>query len=233
MAALPKLAAGLVASAAAYLVCRACSRRPRRAALGIRVVCISDTHGKHRDMTIPPGDVLIHGGDSTHFGKKSDIVDLNAWLAELPHAYKIVIDGNHEANADWKHQTSNLLQNATFLRNGATQLHIVKDGVHRTVKIFGCKFSWPVTAGSISPYYLPEDADIVVNHVPPKGRNDGGEGCALFSQAIEQVPRLRLVVGGHVHSAHGRSESGGVVYVNAANCRDGYSIGWDPVVVDI
>eukprot|EP00121_Abeoforma_whisleri_P005330 Awhi_evm1s4827 len=28
---------------------------------GLRVVCISDTHGCHRSLEMPPGDILIHG----------------------------------------------------------------------------------------------------------------------------------------------------------------------------
>ncbi len=36
---------------------------------GIRVVCISDTHNQHQKLTIPDGDILIHGGDFTNFGR--------------------------------------------------------------------------------------------------------------------------------------------------------------------
>ena len=42
-------------------------RRERRI---VRVVCISDTHGKHRGCSaVPNGDVLIHGGDFTNTGE--------------------------------------------------------------------------------------------------------------------------------------------------------------------
>ena len=37
-------------------------RRPERSALGVKVVMISDTHGSHRKLTVPDGDVLIHAG---------------------------------------------------------------------------------------------------------------------------------------------------------------------------
>ena len=61
--------------------------------LGIRVVCISDTHGRHRDCKIPDGDVLVHAGDFTRYGKRSDAEDFNKWLGELPHKHKIVVNG--------------------------------------------------------------------------------------------------------------------------------------------
>ena len=31
----------------------------------LRIVCISDTHGKTKDMVLPSGDVLVHAGDFT------------------------------------------------------------------------------------------------------------------------------------------------------------------------
>ena len=34
----------------------------------LRIVCISDTHGKHRNLVVPDGDVLVHAGDITSKG---------------------------------------------------------------------------------------------------------------------------------------------------------------------
>jgi predicted phosphodiesterase len=31
----------------------------------MRIVLISDTHGLHRQLEVPPGDLLIHAGDFT------------------------------------------------------------------------------------------------------------------------------------------------------------------------
>ena len=62
----------------------------------IRFVCISDTHGQHRKMTIPNGDVLLHAGDITNVGEPAQFEDFVKWLSELPHPEKIVIAGNHD-----------------------------------------------------------------------------------------------------------------------------------------
>ena len=62
----------------------------------LRIVCISDTHGMHRMLLVPPGDVLIHAGDITMRGEEDKIKDFDAWLGELPHKHKIVICGNHD-----------------------------------------------------------------------------------------------------------------------------------------
>jgi len=62
----------------------------------ITVVLLSDTHGRHRDVDVPDGDLLIHAGDFTFFGNRDDAVDFNDWLGGLPHPHKVVVAGNHD-----------------------------------------------------------------------------------------------------------------------------------------
>lgn len=52
--------------------------------MGLRVVCILDTHELHRELAVPPGDLLIHAGDFTFFGRGTRaIVGFNDWLGGL------------------------------------------------------------------------------------------------------------------------------------------------------
>ena len=114
----------------AMMMCRAIIDRltaaPPPPPLGLRVVLISDTHGCHRQLTIPDGDVLIHGGDFTRSGLLEDAEDFNKWLGELGSTHqfqhKIVINGNHESTASWKGRMAELLSNATFLREEAVEI---------------------------------------------------------------------------------------------------------------
>ena len=63
----------------------------------LRFVCISDTHCKHHGLgELPPGDVLVHTGDFTQFGRLHEIEAFCTWLAAQPHQRKILIAGNHE-----------------------------------------------------------------------------------------------------------------------------------------
>lgn len=39
----------------------------------LRCVCISDTHGLHRGVAVPNGDLLIHCGDFTDTGMPSQV----------------------------------------------------------------------------------------------------------------------------------------------------------------
>ena len=198
---------------------------------GVRVVLISDTHGCHRQLRIPVGDVLIHGGDFTRMGREEDAVDFNNWLGELPHAHKIVVDGNHEHNAPWKARTAAMLSNATFLRDAAVTLP-------NGLRVHGTGFCWPMK--SRNPTYeavADGSADVLVCHGPVAGYADGGSGCAELLRLVRRL-RPRLVVSGHIHASHavveGRGGESGTTFVNAANAHRGHAhMGWEPVVVDL
>ncbi|KAI0048207.1 Metallo-dependent phosphatase [Auriscalpium vulgare] len=72
-----------------------------------RFVCISDTHSRC-DFPIPPGDVLLHGGDLSSWGSLSQLQTTMRWLEELPHPSKIIIAGNHDLCLDrnWLEKSS-------------------------------------------------------------------------------------------------------------------------------
>mmetsp|Transcript_27169 Transcript_27169/g.47418 ORF Transcript_27169/g.47418 Transcript_27169/m.47418 type:complete len:145 (+) Transcript_27169:505-939(+) len=109
-------------------------------------------------------------------------------------------------------------------------------GPQRTLKIHGTNFFWPMTTPN--PYYgaIADDVDVLLCHGPCYGFCDNSTGCRTMLQHVERV-RPRLVVSGHIHSAHGVMEgtgrTSGTTFINAANAKEGYSMGWDAVVVDI
>lgn len=197
---------------------------------GLRCVLVSDTHGCHRQLTIPDGDVLIHAGDFTRMGHEEDAVDFNAWLGELPHAHKIVINGNHEYNAAWKGRAAEMVSNATFLKDAA----VVLPGGCR---VHGTDFAWPMKSRNPN-YEAVGAADVLVCHSPVDGYADGGKGCAELLRLAKRL-RPRLVVSGHIHFAHARVEGRGTqlrgtCFVNAANAGKSHTqMAWEPVVVDI
>ncbi|KAK1220512.1 hypothetical protein PQX77_016722 [Marasmius sp. AFHP31] len=59
-----------------------------------RFVCISDTHS--HTFPVPPGDVLLHGGDLTNTGTVKNFETTMEWLYSMPHKVKVVIAGNHD-----------------------------------------------------------------------------------------------------------------------------------------
>jgi calcineurin-like phosphoesterase family protein len=193
----------------------------------LKIVIISDTHGDHRAINVPDGDVLIHGGDFTCYGKIEHAHDFNEWLGTLPHRHKVVINGNHESNAPWKNQTKDILTNAHFLRQEAIIIYR-NDG--SPIKIYGTEFCWHDAIDS--------DTAILVAHSPVDGFVDGGNGCPTLKQrCMELKSSLKLVIGGHIHSAHGHcwgsKGCAGIQFVNASICGAGRCAEYEPIITFI
>ncbi|KAH7492255.1 Metallophosphoesterase domain-containing protein 1 [Phytophthora ramorum] len=211
----------------------------------LRVVCISDTHAKHRNLrNVPEGDVLLHCGDFTNRGTHNEVRDFNNWLGALPHKHKVVIAGNHDVCMDaveydqhwdkaFRHTEYNdpsasraLLTNCTYLENRS----VVIDGV----KIYGSPMTPPIPgrAGAFNVARgfadlqhwskVPADVDVLVTHGPPHGILDATfTGLHVGSEALlkETMSRIRprFHVFGHIHEAYGTSRVGKTVFVNAAS----------------
>ncbi|GET93344.1 hypothetical protein, conserved [Leishmania tarentolae] len=70
----------------------------------LRLVIISDTHERHREMSVPNGDVLVHCGDiqeGLNFVRdvKAMLTDFATWFTDSslhPHPVKLIIAGNHD-----------------------------------------------------------------------------------------------------------------------------------------
>lgn len=79
----------------------------------MKVVLISDTHGRHKHLTskglgpiLPDGDLLIHAGDLTAVGHKGEVESFAKWaIQQAPnYTYGIVfIAGNHDKSFDPKY----------------------------------------------------------------------------------------------------------------------------------
>jgi hypothetical protein len=54
-----------------------------------RFVCISDTHSE--DFIVPEGDILLHAGDLTSFGRVVELQTTMSWLCQLPHPVKMCL----------------------------------------------------------------------------------------------------------------------------------------------
>jgi predicted phosphodiesterase len=211
-------------------------KEPRKT---VRIVCISDTHTHHAEIRLPPGDVLVHAGDFTRFGALEHAEEFDRWLGEQPFAHRLVVSGNHEQNADWFKSGHPVLRNATVLRDESVQV--------AGLSFYGCDFAWPsrFLSGPGSRYHaIPTGTDVLIVHGPAHGYLDhvgqreghAGAGCPDLRYEVARA-KPRLLVCGHIHSAHGvqqgTDEHSATCFVNAAMCRDGYHVGWNPIVVTV
>jgi Icc-related predicted phosphoesterase len=188
----------------------------------VRLVLFSDTHGWHRDVEIPPGDILIHAGDITRRGELSILRDFDAFLGELPHRHKLVIAGNHDRC--FEHSpviAEQQLTHATYLFDRAIELEgLVFYGSPWQPEFMSWAFNLPRGEPLQEKWALiPADVDVLITHGPPRGIGDrcvhGDEvGCDDLLDRVQEI-RPRVHVFGHIHEAAGQWERDGTVFVNA------------------
>lgn len=209
-----------------------------------RIVCLSDTHNCHEQITVPDGDVLLHAGDATNNGTIEEIKIFSSWFQSLPHQHKIFIAGNHDRAFE------NLEGNAEFLKWLLDPGIIYLQDSFVTVenlKIYGSPwqpwfYSWafnlPRGAALAEKWRLiPHDTDILITHGPPQGILDAspsGEPCGceeLIKVVAEIKPKLHLF--GHIHHSYGAQEKFGGIFANGSNCDESYEPTNAPLVFDL
>ncbi|KAF1329153.1 Calcineurin-like phosphoesterase, partial [Globisporangium splendens] len=227
----------------------------------LRFVCISDTHGRHRNVRdIPDGDVLVHCGDFTNRGTHKEIRDFNDWLGSLPHRRKIVIAGNHDLSMDaaeydvhwqakWRHDEYNdptqsraLLTNCTYVENRSVVIDGIKIyGSPMTPPIPGRVMAFNVARGFAAQQQwskIPSDVDVLLTHGPPNGILDkvftgARVGDETLLKEVMSRCRPRFHVFGHIHEAYGATRVGTTVFINCATSTLLGKPKHAPVVFDI
>ncbi len=212
-----------------------------------RVVCISDTHGHHGQLTLPPGDILCHAGDFSMMGRISEVVSFLKWFEAQSFAHRVFVPGNHDLMTD---RDPGLF--ASLLREHApTSIYLADSGAEvmglkiwgsGVTRTFGHDWSWNRDAGApIMRHWdmIPTDTQVLIIHGPPAGivdRLEYGEhvGCEDLRRVVdERLDDLLLSTHGHLHSAYGRDQIGGKTFVNAALVDERYELTKTPIVVEI
>lgn len=201
----------------------------------MRVVCLSDTHGLHDEVTVPDGDLLLHSGDVCNHGTKGEFKRFIAWLGELPHPQKVFIAGNHDRVLE-KHRryVRHWVKHGTYLFDQS----VVVNGL----KIYGSPWqpsyhNWAFNLDRgrhMAAVWekIPEDTDILLTHTPPAGILDDGIGCADLTERLAKL-NLRLHLFGHSHVGYGTKRVGSTTFVNAAICDPDYRPSRSPIILDL
>lgn len=203
----------------------------------VRIVAVADTHlHESESYEIPEGDIFIHAGDMCRFGHFTELRIAAKWITSLPHAFKIVISGNHDwpfvhANAEARE----LFKDVTYLQDSATEI--------AGLRVYGSPwqprfFDWAFNLDrgkALADVWkkIPAKTDVLITHGPPQGYGDltySGDraGCLDLLRRIQQVrPRLHLF--GHIHDDGGAWKVGPshCVNVTTSECRRA------PTVIDI
>ncbi|TCI92172.1 metallophosphatase domain-containing protein [Tenacibaculum sp. M341] len=207
----------------------------------MKIICISDTHGFHRGLKLPKGDMIIHAGDVTKRGEKEEVIDFLSWYQHLDFKHKIFIAGNH----DFFFEKASPKEINELIPSGITYLNdtgITIEGI----KIWGSPiqpwfYSWAFNrqrGKEIQKHWdkIPNGLDILITHGPAYGvldltQHNQSVGCQdLFNKIREVKPKIHIT--GHIHEAYGRLNMFGVDFVNASVLSVKYELTNPPIEID-
>ena len=190
----------------------------------MRIVCISDTHGRVGAERIPDGDVLLHGGDlCSSSGGLGDLEASARWLRSLPHRHKVIIAGNHDFCLQEKPTEARAaLYELTYLEDESVCIE--------GLRIYGspwqprfCNMDFNLLRGPelrATWSAIPADTDVLITHGPPFGvldRTWHGQlvGCEELALRLEDL-QVGLHVFGHIHEGYGQRRVGQRLALNAS-----------------
>lgn len=218
-----------------------------------RIVALSDTHNRHNQLVIPECDILIHAGDESFRGLKSETENFAKWFNKQPATYKLWTPGNHSVEFAEKYPQSldwfyDHCPDGEVLINESIELEGLKIFMSPWTPWF---YDWAYNAGRDPneaaarniPYIkqfwdmIPAGTDVLITHGPafeildrcPDGRK---VGCAeLFNKILEIKPRVHIC--GHIHHSYGEMSFLDTRYYNVSNCDERYQLTNPPTVIDL
>jgi Icc-related predicted phosphoesterase len=209
----------------------------------MKLVCISDTHGKHQSLQLPDGELLIHAGDVSKRGEKSEILDFLQWFSSQKHLYKIFIAGNHDFYFEKFPQKEILKiipENVMYLNDSGVNIQGIQFWGSPITPWF---FDWAFNrkrGEEISQHWklIPKDTNVLITHGPvanilDKTIRNQSVGCEDLLREIQNLPFLKLHICGHIHEAYGQVKKGEIDFINASVLDIKYNLVNQPIVIEL
>lgn len=209
-----------------------------------KIVCLSDTHGFHDSVVVPNGDILIHCGDFSKHGELVDTIQFLKWYENHPHQFKYLIAGNH----DWLPYREPKLFQELLVEHAPSVRYLEDDycddsgliiyGSPWTPEYHGWAFMKNEQQMQGIRESMPEYADIVAVHGPPRGVLDkvirGFErvGCRFLWRQLTKI-RPKLVLFGHIHEGRGHITKEGIDFYNCSVVGLYYKVEYEPYVIEM
>lgn len=208
----------------------------------MKLVCISDTHGFHDQLSLPRGDILVHAGDFTDGGLVEEAQHFLRWFGQVgDFAHRLLIAGNHDLAFEHLPELVEkfIPENVTYLNDSGVTLGGLRFWGSPVTPYF---FNWAFNRRSreIGRHWdlIPAGTDVLITHGPPFGLLDGvgperePVGCPQLARTVAAI-KPRLHVFGHIHESYGSHHQGGTHYLNASICNAEYQVAQAPVVVEL
>lgn len=209
----------------------------------LRLVAISDTHGFHKDIMLPKGDVLIHAGDACMNGNEREFLDFINWFGRQPFKRKIFVPGNHDFFVQESLGIANILCVERDIAMLIDRMIRVDDVVFYGSPWVPKLSTWAFYAnsGRLVEHFsrIPEFTDVLITHGPPHGV---GDDCGVHAGSSELHTRvlglnLKAHIWGHIHEGYGRHNYFGrdraTRGYNVACCTREYVCSNPPTVIDV
>ncbi len=208
----------------------------------LKFVVIADTHSRHHHVKIPKGDVLVHAGDISYRGEKSETEDFLAWFDKQDFRYKIFIAGNHDFYFEKEKPAmleKMIPERIIYLNDSGVTLEGIDIwGSPITPKFFNWAFNRSRGA-AIRKHWemIPEKTDLLITHGPPFGILDQvvNEQHVGDKDLLDKVREIkpRVHVFGHIHEDYGTTKSYGIKFINASLLNESYELVNRPVVFEL
>jgi Icc-related predicted phosphoesterase len=209
----------------------------------MKIVIISDTHNKHKQLTLPDADCIIHCGDSTSVGKEHEIHDFFKWYSGLTqYKYKILIAGNH----DWLFERNRSLalshkpKNVIYLEDQEVVIEGIKFYGTPVQKPFNnWAFNRPEAKLAQHWQAIPDDTDVLITHSPPYMIGDYSpysmqhEGSPSLYEEVTKRIKPKIHCFGHIHHGYGIHVIGETTFINASNLNEEYKYANAPILIEI
>jgi Icc-related predicted phosphoesterase len=208
----------------------------------LKFVVIADTHGRHRQVKLPKGDVLIHAGDFTYRGEKAETLDFIKWFRQQQYGCKILIAGNHDfyfEKTPARDLEDLLGDDIIYLNDTGLKFHHLNIwGSPITPKFFNWAFNRS-RGNEIMKHWklIPQDTDLLITHGPPFGildqiYSESHVGDKDLLQAVKAV-RPRVHVFGHIHESFGHTKNADIHFINASQMNENYQLVNRPIVFEL
>ena len=208
----------------------------------MKFVGIADTHSRHRAVSLPKGDVLIHGGDISYRGERMEVEDFLSWFAKQDFEYKIFIAGNHDflfEKIKEKELEKMIPPEIIYLNDSGVKINGLNVwGSPITPKFFNWAFN-RTRGEAIKKHWklIPSNTDLLITHGPPYGIldqvvNESHVGCVDLLQTVKNVkPKIHFY--GHIHESYGIRNSDQTKFINACQMNELYELVNKPVVFEL
>jgi Icc-related predicted phosphoesterase len=215
----------------------------------VRIVAISDVHGKFNNLVIPDCDLLVSCGDYSFTGQLHEVRSFHKWMGKQPAKHKISLQGNHEKGVQaqfdlMKSLAEEFCPGVHFMEEGGLEIEGFKIWLSAYTPTF---FNWAYMkdrGAEIKEHCdrIPTDTEILITHGPAYGIRDtvlhqhpAGHiaeafvGCQDLANRIKELTNLKAHFFGHIHEAYG---SHGIHY-NVSICDEHYKPNNKPLEIEL